>query len=218
MIVPSLFILLLWIIKLSEILFHFDLYFLGIKPLSAEGLPGIITSPLIHGDMKHLFANSIPLFVLGSVLFYFYRSFSVRIVALVWIMTGLWVWVGGRESWHIGASGLVYGIASFLFLSGILKGDTRLLAITLLVTFLYGSMVWGIFPDFFPERNISWESHLWGLAAGAILAVFYRKQGPQRKKYEWEMEEEEREQESLGMGNRDEEINISYHPPEKEKN
>ena len=187
---PLLFVILLWVIKAGEIVTHIELGFLGIYPLKSTGLIGIITSPLIHSDFKHLFANSIPLLVLGGCLFYFYKEIAVKIFILIYLITGLCVWFGAREAYHIGASGVVYGLASFLFLSGIIRRDGRLLAITLLVTFLYGSLVWGVFPDFYPEKNISFESHFWGLIVGVILALYFRKLGPQRKKYDWEEEEE----------------------------
>ncbi|MCD4789612.1 MAG: rhomboid family intramembrane serine protease [Bacteroidales bacterium] len=187
---PLLFVILLWVIKAGEIVTHIEFGFLGIYPLKSTGLIGIITSPLIHSGFKHLFANSIPLLVLGGCLFYFYKEIAVKIFILIYLITGLCVWFGAREAYHIGASGVVYGLASFLFLSGIIRRDGRLLAITMLVTFLYGSLVWGVFPDFYPEKNISFESHFWGLIVGVILALYFRKLGPQRKKYDWEEEEE----------------------------
>jgi len=187
---PLLFVILLWVIKAGEIVTHIEFGFLGIYPLKSTGLIGIITSPMIHSGFKHLFANSIPLLVLGGCLFYFYKEIAVKIFILIYLITGLCVWFGAREAYHIGASGVVYGLASFLFLSGIIRRDGRLLAITMLVTFLYGSLVWGVFPDFYPEKNISFESHFWGLIVGVILALYFRKLGPQRKKYDWEEEEE----------------------------
>lgn len=186
---PLLFILLLWLIKLGEHLTHSELTVLGIYPRHLSGLPGIISSPLIHKDFEHLFANSIPLFVLGASLFYFYREIAVKVFLFILLITGMSVWIGAREAYHIGASGVVYGLAAFLFASGILRREPRLLAITLLVTFLYGSLVWGIFPDFFPEKNISYEGHFWGLVSGLLLAFYFRKEGPQRKVYDWETEE-----------------------------
>jgi membrane associated rhomboid family serine protease len=129
--------------------------------------------------------------VLGSALFYFYRDIAPRILILIWLFTGFWVWVGARESYHIGASGVVYGLAAFILVSGILRRHTGLMAMALVVVFLYGSLIWGIFPEFFPNENISWESHLFGLIAGISLAFYYRKEGPQRKKYSWELEENE---------------------------
>jgi membrane associated rhomboid family serine protease len=191
---PFLMVLLLSLIKTGEILTDTSLTTLGIYPRSLAGLKGILTGPLVHKDMEHLTANSIPLFVLGASLFYFYREIAVKVLVLILVITGLSVWIGAREAYHIGASGVVYGLAAFLFASGIIRREPRLLAITMLVTFLYGSLVWGIFPDFFPEKNISYEGHFWGLVSGLILAYYYRKEGPQRKKYEWEYEEEYEEE------------------------
>jgi membrane associated rhomboid family serine protease len=168
-----------------------------------------------------LFANSVPLFVLGGSLFYFYREISVKTFLLIYFITGVCVWMGAREAYHIGASGVVYGLASFLFFSGIFRRDGRLLAITMLVTFLYGSMVWGIFPDVYPEENISWESHLWGLITGMILAFYFRKLGPQQKKYDWEYEEDDDDNEgNITKSNGEEKdenntIIVNYSQPEK---
>ena len=191
---------------------------LCVYPHSFAGLTGIITSPLIHSDLKHLFANSVPIFVLGGSLFYFYREISVKTFLLVYFISGVCVWMGAREAYHIGASGVVYGLAAFLFFSGIFRRDGRLLAITMLVTFLYGSMVWGIFPDMYPEENISWESHFWGLVAGMILAFYFRKLGPQKKKYDWEDEEDEEHMETIKPTDANaNSIEINYSQP-KNKN
>jgi len=195
---PGIFLLIIWIIKLAEIVFSFNLGFLGIYPLKPSGLIGILTSPLIHGDLSHLAANSAPVFVLGFIVFYFYKDIAWKILIMIYLITGLWVWFLARDGYHIGASGLIYGMASFIFFSGLIRRDTRLMAASLIVIFLYGSLVWGVFPDFFPDRNISWEGHLMGAVAGFVLAVFYRKEGPPKKKYEWELEEEEEEE--IGEG------------------
>ncbi|MBP6978473.1 MAG: rhomboid family intramembrane serine protease [Bacteroidales bacterium] len=189
--IPSLLVILLWIIKGTELIFSMDLGFLGIYPLQPKGLPGILLSPLIHNDVKHLAANTLPLLVLGTSIIYFYREIAYRVLLLLYIIPGIWVWFGGREAYHIGASGVIYAMAAFLFFSGLIRRDGKLMALSLLVVFLYGSMVWGIFPNFMPEKNISWESHLMGLLAGLVVAIYYRARGPQRKKYEWELEEEE---------------------------
>lgn len=191
-IIPLLFVLVLWLIKGTEELLHTSFAHYGLWPLKPLGLIGIVTCPFLHGDWAHLFANSIPLLVLGGLLFYFYRSTSWQIVLLIWLVTGLWVWVFSRtDGVHIGASGLVYGIASFLFFSGIIRRDPTTMVITLLVTFLYGGMIWGVFPEFFPKERISWESHLMGLLCGLVLAWFYRDAGPPRRTYKWEEEDEE---------------------------
>lgn len=182
---------LIWIIRLIEMAFSLDLYFLGIYPMKLQGLPGIITAPLIHADAAHAFANSIPLFVTTAVIFYFYREVAWQVFLWIWIITGIWVWSFARESWHIGASGILYGYISFLFFSGIFRRNVRLMAISLLMVFLYGGFVWGIFPDFFPDRNISWESHLMGGIAGIVIAFFFRKSGMQKENYEWEDDEDD---------------------------
>lgn len=163
----------------------------GVYPLKPEGLKGILFSPLIHGSYQHLYSNTLPLLILGGALFYFYRELGLRITMLAWIMSGLWVWVFARESWHIGASGIIYSWAAFLFVSGVIRGHPRLMALSLLVAFLYGSLVWGIFPV---RERVSWEGHLMGMVAGIVLALFFKGTGPQRKKYSWELEEESEEE------------------------
>ncbi len=190
LIVPLFMLILMWIERFAEYAFGISLAFLGIHPLHADGLPGIILSPFIHGGFKHLLANSVPFLILSVALFYFYRNLAVKVLLFVWLMTGIWVWIMGREAYHIGASGLIYGMASFLFFSGVIRKNTQLAALALVVAFLYGSMIWGAVPGFFPKEHISWESHLGGLFSGLVMAIYYRKSGPQRKKYSWEIEEE----------------------------
>jgi len=193
MVFPFIMVLLMWAVMLIEVIGKYDFSFLGIYPLRWQGLPGIITTPFVHGDFSHLIANSVPLIILGSALFYFYKDIAWRILLVIWLFSGFWVWVAARPAFHIGASGIVYGLAAFILVSGIIRKHTGLMALALVVVFLYGSLIWGIFPEFFPEKNISWEAHLFGLVAGVLLAFYYRKEGPQRKIYEWELEEEEEE-------------------------
>lgn len=190
MIIPGIFVSLMWLVKIVEILFEIDLSGFGIYPITARGLTGIIFSPFIHANFEHLFNNSLPLFLLSVALFYFYSEVALRVFLLTFFLTGLLVWIAGREAWHIGASGLVYGLASFLFFSGIIRRYFRLIALSLLIVFLYGSMVWGLFPGVY--KNVSWESHMLGFFSGVVLSVWYRKEGPQKPVYEW-MDEEETE-------------------------
>jgi len=191
--IPAILVFLMWLIKLVEFGFNVSFAFLGTHPLHLNGVQGIFLMPFVHGDWNHLLANSGPFLILGTALFYFYKDISFRVLIGIWLLSGIWVWFGGRESWHIGASGVIYGLSSFLFFSGAIRKNTQLAALAMVVAFLYGSTIWGIFPDFFPEENISWEGHLGGFVAGIILAIYYRKEGPQRKKYSWELEEEEAE-------------------------
>jgi membrane associated rhomboid family serine protease len=193
LLVPLFIVVLMWAVKIIETVGGYDFAVLGIFPRKLSGLVGIITTPFVHGDFQHLMANTVPILVLGSALFYFYKDISFRILLLIWILTGLWVWIGARPSYHIGASGVVYGLSAFIFTSGIIRRHTGLMSVALVVVFLYGSLIWGIFPEFFPKDPISWESHLFGLVAGAALALIYRKEGPQRRVYSWELEEEEEE-------------------------
>jgi len=189
MLLPGVFVFIMWLVKIVEVLFDLDLSNFGIYPLSLEGLPGILFSPFIHANFGHLFNNSLPLFFLGTALFYFYSEIAVKVSLWTYFLTGILVWLAGRNAWHIGASGLIYGFASFLFFSGIIRKYFRLVALSLLIVFLYGSMVWGIFPNIY--REVSWESHMLGFISGIILAVWYRKEGPQQPVYEWLDEEDE---------------------------
>ena len=192
---PFIFVFILWMVKIIEMYFGLDFSGYGILPLDTEGLRGIIFSPLLHGNLKHLASNTAPLLVLGWGLFYFYRKAAYPVFFLSWIITGIWVWAFARENYHIGASTIVYALAAFHIASAIIRRENRLLAFMLLVFFLYGSMIWGFFPDFYPERNISWEGHLMGTLAGIILAVFYRKVGPQRYVPDWDEDEEDEDDE-----------------------
>jgi membrane associated rhomboid family serine protease len=194
MLIPGVFVFVMWLVKIIEVLFDLDLSNFGIYPLSLEGLPGILFSPFIHANFGHLFNNSLPLFFLGTALFYFYSEIAVKVSLWTYFLTGILVWFAGRNAWHIGASGLIYGFASFLFFSGIIRKYFRLVALSLLIVFLYGSMVWGIFPNIY--REVSWESHMLGFISGIVLAVWYRKEGPQAPVYDWMEEEEEDKTES----------------------
>lgn len=182
---PLLFTLVAWMIKLSEIALNSDFSILGIYPRTLWGLIGIILAPLIHANIHHLLSNTIPLLTLSVAIFYFYRGIAMKIFLTTYILSGLGVWIIGRPAYHIGASGLVYGFASFLFFSGIIRNDIKLLSISLLVIFMYGSLVWGIFPFVY---NISWESHLMGGIIGFALAIIYRHHGPKAQPPSWEDE------------------------------
>jgi len=210
MIIPGIFVFLMWLVKIVEVLFEIDLSRFGIYPLAARGLPGILFSPFIHANLQHLFNNSLPLFFLSVALFYFYSELALKVFVWNYFITGLLVWTGGREAWHIGASGLVYGLASFLFFSGIIRRYFRLIALSMLIVFLYGSMVWGLFPGVY--KNVSWESHMLGFFSGVFLAIWFRNEGPQQPVYEWMDEEEPASAEAMEVdgetGGMDEEEKI----------
>ncbi|MCF8358656.1 MAG: rhomboid family intramembrane serine protease [Prolixibacteraceae bacterium] len=183
LVIPLIFLIIIWLFKLSEVFLDINLVHLGVYPRHIKGLIGILTSPLIHGDFAHLTGNSTSFIVLATALFYFYRRVALKVFLMNYFLSGLLLWVGGREVWHIGASGVIYGLAAFLFFSGLFRRDIRLLTISLIVTFLYGSFIWGLFPI---EPRISWEGHLMGAASGTILSAFYYQYGPPKMQYNWD--------------------------------
>lgn len=191
MLIPVILLMVMWLVKIVEVVFHLDLGFLGIKPLSLEGLPGIVFFHFLHGNWKHLISNSVPILILGTSLYYFYRPIANKILLILLFSTGLLTWCGARGGVHIGASALVYGLCFFLMLSGFLRRDRKLIIISLVVVFLYGSLVWGLYPKYAIENNISWEGHLSGFVMGIVLAFFYKNEGPQREDYIWEDDDDE---------------------------
>lgn len=169
---PLLFLIAMWGLYFSFTILGIQMTVIGIEPQSLNGIIGIFLSPFAHGSISHITSNSISFVVLSLALFYFYRLVAYRVFFINWIISGLLLWIGGRESVHIGASGIVYGLAFFLFFSGIFRHDKRLAAISMIVVFLYGSMFWGMLPQ---GGNISWEGHLFGAMSGLSLAWYYRK-------------------------------------------
>ena len=180
-IVPIGFVAIIWLVKCVEAVFHLDFSFLGIKPLQADGIPGIFLFHFLHGSWSHLYANTLPIIVLGACLYYFYKPMATKISLLLMFSTGLLTWCGARGGIHIGASALIYGLAFFLMLSGFIRRNKSLVIVSFLVIFLYGSLIWGIYPKYAIENHISWEGHLAGLIMGIALAIVYRKEGPQRE-------------------------------------
>ena len=183
---PILFVLLIWIIFWAEFRFGFDLKSLGIYPRTLKGLSGVVFSPFLHSDIQHLYHNTIPLFVLSAALFYFYRSIAWQVILLGILISGLLTWIIGRPAYHIGASGLIYVLMSFTLFKGIFSKHFRLIALSLIVVFLYGSMLWYVFPI---KERMSWEGHLSGLIVGLFFALIYRKSIAKPVKYEWERDD-----------------------------
>ena len=180
-------LIIIWSVKLFEIVFDYDFTEYGVLPRKLNGLIGILFSPLIHSDVNHLLSNSLPVIILCLLIFNFYSQIAKKIFIYLYFISGLWLWCIGRESFHIGASGLIYAMASFLFFSGILRKNSQLSAVALLVIFIYGGLFWGLFPI---HKNVSWEGHLTGFIAGILVSFIFRKDGPKRKKYNWEIEED----------------------------
>lgn len=182
----------IWLVYWADHLFpnvHFYQY--GVRPKSVEGLQGILLMPFIHAErgFEHIVNNSLPIFILTAALIYYYRTIALRVFVLSWLLTGLglWIFAAKTTSYHIGISGVIYALAGFLFTSGVLRKYRPLQAISLFVAFVYGSMIWGIFPT---KPQVSWEGHLSGLVVGVTLAFIYRRLGPQPPKYQFEIEKE----------------------------
>lgn len=174
--------LLLWFVYWIEVKygFHFNNY--GVYPLKAEGLKGIVLSPFIHASLEHLFNNTFPLLLLSMALFYFYPEPSKKVIIWGIVLSGFLTWLIGRPSYHIGASGLVYVLASFLFFKGIISKYYRLVALSLSVVFIYGSLIWGLFPI---KTGMSWEGHLSGFIVGLLFSFIF-KTNYKKPRFEWE--------------------------------
>lgn len=183
---PVLIVLAMWIVYWIEIRFGFEFNKFGIYPQKTSGLIGILTGPFIHGSLKHLFNNSIPLLVLTTGLFYFYREIRWKVLLFGLLLTGILTWIIGRPALHIGASGVVYMLVAFLFFKGILSKQYHLTAFALIVVFLYGGLWWYLFPI---DSKISWEGHLSGFLVGILFSFFFKSIPMRNKKYEWERED-----------------------------
>ena len=180
---PMIAVLSIWTVYWLELKLKTNFNDYGVYPQTFSGLRGVVFSPFIHGSLDHLYNNTIPLAVLTSGLFYFYRKNALKIVVLGVLISGLITWVIGRPSYHIGASGLIYVLVSFIFFKGIFTKYYRLIALSLMVVFLYGSMLWYVFPV---KDGISWEGHLGGFLAGLFLASILKNNLPSPKKFAWE--------------------------------
>ena len=181
-IVPITFIVAIWFIYWLEIHFSFNFNKYGVYPRTLKGFRGVFFTHFIHSNTNHLFNNSIPLFVLLCSLFYFYKDIAYKVLFYGGFFAGLITWVIARDSYHIGASGIVYLLFSFVFFSGIIRKHFRLVALSLIIIFLYGSMIWYVLPI---KDGMSWEGHLSGFLVGFIFAIIYRKKGIVRKEHQF---------------------------------
>ena len=182
---PLFFVLLLWFVYWLEIRFDYDFVENGIYPRTLNGLQGVLFSPFIHSDLDHLYNNSVPLLILLAALQFFYPKQTMGVLGFGILLSGSITWLIGRPSFHIGASGLIYVLFSFIFFKGLLTKYFRLIALSLTVIMIYGGMVWYVFPKV--DEAISWEGHLGGFITGCILAVMYKTEEYKKVyKYDWE--------------------------------
>ena len=168
---PLLAILVIWSVHFYQSIEHWDAAAYGIMSRRMWGIPGIITGPMVHGSWKHLISNTFPLFVLTGITIYFYRKVAMRAFWMIYFMTGSAVWLFARPVSHIGASGIVYGLVSFIFWNGIFRRSLRSIILALIVMLVYSGMFFGILPD---QEGISWESHLLGSMAGIFASFWFK--------------------------------------------
>ncbi len=176
---PLLFLAVCWLVFFTAVFFDLDFHKYGVSPREWKGLLGILLMPFLHGDLEHILNNSFGILTLTTLLFFFYKSIAYKVFWLCFFISGFWTWSIAYGGYHIGASAIIYALFGFLVPSGMIRRDTHLLAITFLVIFAHSGIVWGIFPT---KPGISWEGHLAGFLAGIVLAIYYRKEGPQKKK------------------------------------
>ena len=179
LVIPAILVALMWAVKIVEISLNVELGRYGLVPHTAQGLLGILTLPFLHGGWEHLMANSVPVIVLGTALYYFYPTLANRVMLVSYLGSGLFTWcLGDPSTTHVGASALIYSL------------NRQLTVIALIMVFLYGSFIWGMIPSLARPQNISWEGHLSGAIIGMVLAFLLRKEGPQKEVHHWEEEDD----------------------------
>ena len=174
-----------WLVFALQTLLHASWVDFGIYPRSTDGLWGIFTAPFIHADFTHLTSNTAPFLLTGALMMLYFPSVAKRAFVMLYFFTGLMVWMFARESYHIGASGVVYAMVSFLFWSGVFRRSSKSIYLALTILLLYGSMFEGILPK---QEHVSWESHLFGGLIGILVAYYFKNQleADENQKSKWE--------------------------------
>ncbi len=192
--IPVLFVLTIWIVHLVTYLLNLDLGQYGVYPRRFFGLRGILFSPLIHSDFGHLISNTTPLLVLSALIVLFYRRVAIPAFLMIYFFSGLAVWAFARPAFHIGASGFIYGLVTFVLWTGIFRRNIKSIALALIVVFYYGSMIFGILPL---REGISWEGHLFGALSGILASYWFMdliEPDEEKKLYSWQREAEQPKQ------------------------
>ena len=180
----------IWLAWLGAWALGWDMDDLGIRPRDVHGLVGILTAPFAHASFEHLMSNTLPLGLLSALTLYAYPRATRYALPVIWLVSGLGVWLWARSSVHVGISGIVHGLMFFLFVTGLMRRDRLGVAIALIVFFLYGGMLMTVLPR---EQDVSFEYHLAGAVAGVIcaLTMFRLDPMPPRKRYSWDDEEDD---------------------------
>jgi len=210
--VPLSALLLIWFVFALELKLGTNWNEWGVYPRSLRGLRGVLFSPLIHGSLSHLSNNSMALGVMLSAVFYFYSQKAWQVLFWSFLGSGLLTWLIGRESYHIGASGIIYALVAFVFFKGIWSRYYRWIALSLGTVFLYGSLIWYIFPI---KDGVSWEGHLSGFVTGLVLALSLHIPVAEKPRYAWEREDYDEEDDPF-MRQFDEKGNFRPMRPEEE--
>ena len=198
--VPFIMLVLMWAGFGLQYLGWFQNCWGSLIPLSADGLKGILFSPFLHGSLEHITSNSLPIFILLFLLYQFYKPIANKIFFTGWLFTGVLVWLLPpidvftgvyTNTCIIGASGIVYVLAFFLFFSGVFRWNMKLLTVSLAVAFYFGGLVWGVLPEELFSKlsepsKISWQSHMAGALIGVLLAFIFRNQGEKKNKFIWQ--------------------------------
>jgi len=204
------FVGLLWVIALLG--WGLELERFGVRPREWIGLPGILAAPLLHSGFIHLIANSLPLLVLGTAMLHLYPRAALRVLPVIYLGPGIAVWLFAQDGVHVGASGLVYGLVSYIFFAGLIRRDRRAIAASLLVSFMYGTLAWGVLPI---KVGVSWETHLSAALIGVTMAVLLRHLDiPPRVSYAWEGEPDEGDDEGADTVADTSEVGDEASPPD----
>lgn len=221
MVWPLLIIVAIWLVFFINLRFDVHLNAWGMHPREWRGIYGIFTMVFLHGDFDHLFSNTVPLLLAMGFIFTYFKKERAGILILNLLITGiLLIFMGEYRSNHIGASGLVYAFIFFLVTHAFLTKNKEMLAASFILIFLYGSLIYGLFPDYglLIGKDISWEGHLAGAISGILTALYYRNQGPQRLTFFDDEQDDDDDDDELGYWNmpEEEETTVHYHYKEKE--
>jgi len=168
---PAGIVILMWFVKIVEVSKGTKFTRWGIFPRDWDGIIGIFTAPFIHSDWEHLMSNSLPIFMLMGIVMVFYRKVAIAATVIITLFTGFTVWLFARESYHIGASGVVYGLVAFLAWSGVFRRNLRSIVLSLVILVMYSGYFHGIVPN---KEGVSWESHLFGGMVGIFAAFLFK--------------------------------------------